>query len=62
MAQRALSEAGGKAQIVAARFPHEQLSRVLELASEAGMSRSQFVRQAVADAVERAEKEGLAPP
>jgi hypothetical protein len=51
MAQKPLSEDGGEAYSVVTRFPREQVARVMELATAAGMTRSEFIRQAVADAV-----------
>jgi predicted DNA-binding protein len=62
MARKALSEGGGEAPMVAVRFPHEQVGRVLEMANAAGLTRSEFVRQAVEAAIERAETDGRAPP
>ena len=41
--------------MVGVRLPREQHAQVLELANAAGLTRSEFVRQAVADAIERAE-------
>jgi len=61
MAQKPLTEGGGEAAFVAARFPHDQAGRLQELADAAGMTKSEFVRQAVADAIERIEREKLVP-
>jgi hypothetical protein len=62
MAQKALSQGGGEARILAARFPTEQASRVLEMANAAGLTRSEFVRQAVSRALDQGEQEGRSPP
>ena len=58
MAQKPLSEDGGEAHSVVTRFPREQVARVVELASAAGMTRSEFIRRAGADAADEAETGG----
>ena len=58
MSQKPLSADGGEAQPVATRYPAEQMAKVIELASAAGQTRSEFIRQAVADAIEDAEAAG----
>jgi metal-responsive CopG/Arc/MetJ family transcriptional regulator len=55
MAQKPLSQAGGESPYLVARFPREQAQRVIELSNETGVSRSEFIRAAVADAISRAE-------
>lgn len=55
MSQKALSADGGEAYSVVTRFPHEQVAKVIKLANEAGQTRSEFIRQAVADAIAEAE-------
>lgn len=57
MSQKPLSEDGGEAYSVVTRFKREQVARVVELANAAGMTRSEFIRQAVTDAAESAERE-----
>jgi hypothetical protein len=55
MSQKPLSPDGGEAYIVVTRFPHERVAKVIELANAAGQTRSEFIRAAVADAIEDAE-------
>lgn len=53
MGRKGLSEGGGESSYVGVRFPREQAARVVELANEAGTTQSAYIRQAVADAIER---------
>lgn len=55
MSQKPLSEAGGEAYSVVTRFPHEQVAKIIEQANAAGLTRSEFIRRAVADAIAEAE-------
>jgi hypothetical protein len=55
MSQKPLSEAGGEAQFVGVKFPHEQVVKIIKLAGSDRGALSAFIRKAVADAIEAAE-------
>ena len=43
--------------VVSARLPREQYDRVIELANASGQTRGEFIRDAVADAIDAADRE-----
>jgi predicted DNA-binding protein len=55
VSQKPLNEVGGETRPVATRILPEHMAKVIELASAAGQTRSEFIRAAIADAIEDAE-------